>query len=71
MNVDLNGSASDSLSQRLKELLNESQKEALHRERTTFDQAAQAFGERIVLFGAGGFGRRTLAGMRRVNLEPF
>ena len=71
MNAGLDESASDLLSQRLEDLLNEPQKEALQRERTTFDQLAHAFGERIVLFGAGGFGRRTLAGMRRLGLEPL
>jgi FkbM family methyltransferase len=71
MSVDPNGSVSDSLSRRLEDLSNETQRDACHRERTAFNQAAQPFGERIVLFGAGGFGRRTLAGMRRVGLEPL
>jgi hypothetical protein len=43
-------SASDLLSQRSEDLLNESQKEALQRERTTFDQLAHALGELIVFW---------------------
>lgn len=43
----------------------------LHREQTSFDRVAQPFTERLVLFGAGRFGRRTLAGLRRIGVEPL
>jgi FkbM family methyltransferase len=44
---------------------------AIARERTAFDLAAGHFVDKIVLFGAGGMGRRTLAGLRRVGISPL
>ena len=41
------------------------------RERTAFDEAAGPLASRLVLFGAGHLGRRTLAGLRRLGLEPL
>ena len=40
----------------------------LHRR---YDDATGALGEHIVLFGAGHFGRRTLAGLRHSGVEPL
>src|SRR5438270_11904616 len=54
----------------LEQLLSESVEAAKERERTAFDERAGAFGERLVLFGAGGFGRRVLAGLRSLGIEP-
>jgi FkbM family methyltransferase len=55
----------------LESLLRESVEDARHRERTAFDDLARPFENRLVLFGAGGFGRRTLAGLRALGIEPL
>jgi FkbM family methyltransferase len=55
----------------LESLLAETVEEARRRERTAFDDLARPFGRRLVLFGAGGFGRRTLAGLRSLGIEPL
>lgn len=39
-------------------------------ERQAFDQLAGARADRLILCGAGGLGRRTLAGLRRLGIEP-
>jgi len=52
-------------------LLDESVESAMRRERTAFDEIAAPHENRLVLFGAGGFGRRTLAGLRTVGIEPL
>lgn len=52
-------------------LLSEPIEAASEREATAFDQAAGPCSRRVVLFGAGGMGRRTLAGVRRVGIEPL
>jgi len=54
----------------LNELLSESIDDARARESTTFDVAAGGRASTIVLFGAGGLGRRTLAGLRAAGTEP-
>ena len=53
----------------LESLLSESSEAAMSRESSAFDLAAGR-SDNIVLFGAGGLGRRTLAGMRRIGLSP-
>ena len=40
------------------------------REQAAFDQQVGPFGDSLVLFGAGGLGRKTLAGLRQAGLEP-
>ena len=55
----------------LNALLAEPMDHALERERTAFDVLAGPCAEQLVLFGAGNLGRRTLAGLRRVGLEPL
>jgi FkbM family methyltransferase len=62
---------SDSSWGRLSTLLAESETEISRRESTAFDRAAGPFVDRIVLFGAGSFGRRTLAKMRSIDLQPL
>jgi FkbM family methyltransferase len=54
----------------LEELLGEGVKGAEQREQTAFDELAGPCRDSIVLFGAGGLGRRTLAGLRRRGVEP-
>lgn len=55
----------------LRELLSEEVVSAIQREQTTFDEQASPFGERLVLFGVGGLGRKTLMGLRQAGLEPL
>ena len=43
---------------------------AVQRECDTFERLAP-FGTRVVLFGAGGLGRRVLAGLRSYGIEPL
>ncbi|HMK34961.1 MAG TPA: hypothetical protein VK463_07845, partial [Desulfomonilaceae bacterium] len=52
-------------------LLSEAIASAKLRERSTFDDLAFPFGDSLVLFGAGLTGRRTLAGLRRMGIEPL
>ncbi|HEY9075041.1 MAG TPA: FkbM family methyltransferase [Anaerolineaceae bacterium] len=40
-------------------------------ERSAFDQLAAPYENNIVLFGAGGLGKRTLGGLRKVGIEPI
>jgi FkbM family methyltransferase len=55
----------------LEELLSESMESVIERERTTFDKLAAPHGERMILFGTGGLGRRTLKGLRQLGREPL
>lgn len=41
------------------------------REQSTFDDLAAPFEKSLVLFGAGGLGKKTLAGLRRIGIEPL
>jgi FkbM family methyltransferase len=41
------------------------------RERATFDDAVGTRGRSLVLFGAGGLGRKTLRGLRQAGIEPL
>jgi len=56
---------------RLEALLGETAESALVRERSAFDRMAAPFERSLVLFGAGQFGRRTLAGLRRLGVDPL
>jgi FkbM family methyltransferase len=71
MTIDGLTTATDVLRDQLEALLSESGASALKRQQTAFDQIAAPFEQKLVLFGAGGFGRRTLAGLRRVGIEPL
>lgn len=55
----------------LDELLSESRESVIERERSTFDRLAGPLAESIVLFGAGGVGKQTLAGLRSLGIEPL
>ncbi|MCX6008116.1 MAG: FkbM family methyltransferase [Chloroflexi bacterium] len=59
------------LDRQLEELLSEPIASVLNREKFTFDELAAPFGKSLVLFGAGELGRRTLAGMRQLDIEPL
>jgi FkbM family methyltransferase len=54
----------------LDELLSEPRESVLRRERTAFDEAVHPLGGSLVLFGAGGLGRKSLQGLRRAGIEP-
>lgn len=56
---------------RVQELLAEGVTAARAREVCAFERLAGAAGGSIVLFGAGGLGRRCLAGLRRHGIEPL
>jgi FkbM family methyltransferase len=52
-------------------LLSEDPAAVLERERGTFDRLVSPFEGSYILFGAGGLGRRTAAGLRRLGIEPL
>lgn len=58
-------------SAQLDALLNETVDAAMERERTAFDRCVAPFEDRLVLFGAGAFGRHVLAGLREAGIEPL
>ncbi|HEX3985192.1 MAG TPA: FkbM family methyltransferase [Acidobacteriaceae bacterium] len=60
----------DGLAAQLDQLLSEGKAAAAEREKQAFDRAVDGVDGQIVLFGAGNLGRKTLAGMRRLGLEP-
>lgn len=62
---------SKSVASQLDELLTETPSHASRRAASTFDALAGDRAERIVLFGAGGLGRRTLAGLRKLGKPPL
>ena len=55
----------------LEALLSEPMSAVLRREQSTFDEQTTPFERSLVLFGAGGLGRKTLAGLRRLGIEPL
>src|SRR5947207_1546661 len=55
----------------LEQLLASEPREVIARGRRQFDELAAPFQERLVLFGAGALGRRTLAGLRKAGVEPL
>jgi FkbM family methyltransferase len=63
--------AGTSIREQLQDLLGEGAAGAAEREETAFDELAGSFGRSLVLFGAGGLGRKTLAGLRKVGIEPL
>lgn len=52
-------------------IVNESFLDTIKREQSCFDEVAENFADAIVLFGAGELGRKTLAGLRLVGVEPL
>jgi len=59
------------LDRQLTELLSEDPAAIIERERTAFDHLAGARGKSLVLFGAGGQGKRTLSCLRSLGIEPL
>lgn len=59
-----------SASQELEELLNENLADCKEREKTTFDKLTNG-NLNLVLFGAGGLGRKLLASLRQAGIEPL
>jgi FkbM family methyltransferase len=57
--------------QQLEELLAETTESSRQREADTFNKLAGANVTQIVLFGSGNLGRRTLAGLRKIGIEPL
>jgi len=55
----------------LGELLSEGVAFGIARAQSTFDKLTEPFSESLVLFGAGGLGRKTLAGLRQVGIDPL
>src|ERR1700722_12223714 len=62
---------SEQLESALRNIENESIDTARTREAGKFDEFAGPFSKSLVLFGAGPLGRNTLAGLRRVGVEPL
>ena len=60
-----------SIRDQIQDLLREGIAGAKARENSAFDDAAGVFGKSLVLFGAGGIGRKTLAGLRKLGIEPL
>ncbi len=60
-----------SLKQELDQLLSESRESVLKREAAAFDQLAGPLAGSLVLFGAGGLGKKTLKGLRKAGIEPL
>ena len=59
-----------SLRAELDQLLRETPESVRRREQSRFDELTAPFTRSLVLFGAGNLGRRTLAGLRALGIEP-
>jgi FlaA1/EpsC-like NDP-sugar epimerase len=64
-------SLSADLDHQLDELLAESVEGAQKRETSAFDELTDGNTDELVLFGAGNLGRRILAGLREIGIEPL
>lgn len=64
-------SPSAELDRKLEELLSEGVEGARQRESSEFDRLTGNRRQDFVLFGAGNLGRRTLAGLRKLRIEPL
>ena len=58
-------------SDNLENLLSEPISSVIKREQSTFDELSAPFEKSLVLFGAGGLGKKTLAGLRKLGIEPL
>jgi FkbM family methyltransferase len=65
------GTKAAEFEQELEALLAEGVEGARSREAAEFDRLAGPDAKDIVLFGAGNLGRRTLAGLRKIGIEPL
>ena len=59
------------LEEQLEALLGEPMSGVVLREQNTFDELTGSRSERLVLFGAGGLGRKTMLGLRQFGIEPL
>ncbi|BAY13505.1 FkbM family methyltransferase [Calothrix sp. NIES-2098] len=59
------------LNKELEILLSEEFDSVIKREKESFDRLAEPFEKSIVLFGSGQLGRKTLAGLRTLGIEPL
>ncbi|MEH2386624.1 MAG: FkbM family methyltransferase [Nostoc sp.] len=59
------------LNEQLENLLSEELDSVIKREQESFDKLAEPFEKSIVLFGSGQLGRKTLAGLRKLGIEPL
>ena len=66
-----NTMSKEALRAELDQLLSEDVASAKRREKATYDELVAPHGDRLVLFGAGNLGRRTLAGLRKLGIEPL
>ena len=64
-------STETAIQRQVQNLLSEGISAAIERENTAFDRLTGPLGRSLVLFGAGGLGRKTIAGLRRVGIEPL
>lgn len=71
MPSSITSAAENKLTKAVIELLSEGRVGALQREQSAFDRVAALSGDALVLFGAGNFGRFTLARLRRAGFEPL
>lgn len=55
----------------IENLFQETYEEIIQRERCSFDKLTTTFKNLFVLFGAGGLGKKTLTGLRKVGIEPL
>lgn len=62
---------SSSVEEQFNGLLNEQLELVHNRMLNTFDERVGPFENRFVLFGAGGLGRKTLAGLRQIGVSPL
>jgi FkbM family methyltransferase len=67
----LNTDGELSLEEQLKGLLNEELSSIIEREKSAFDRLAAPLENFLVLYGAGGLGRNTLAKLRNLGIEPL
>jgi FkbM family methyltransferase len=61
----------DVLKAELSQILSQDRDWMIESEKALFDVQTSPFDKSIVLFGAGGLGRMTLAGLRKVGIEPL
>jgi FkbM family methyltransferase len=61
----------NSVKDQLTDLLSEISTQVIERERSAFDLLTNPYGDRIILFGAGQLGQKTLNGLRQIGIEPL
>lgn len=64
-------SADDQLMKELEQLLSQPQEKIRQWESSIYDKLAGSLSNSLVLYGAGGLGRKTLRGLRNLGIEPL